>query len=97
MLLKRQEEGNLIKATYDSTNILESTYNTTTKELIISFKTAQYSYPDINQTVYSIFEKAESQGKIFNASMRNLPFKKVADPASELKLSSPEDEPKTEG
>ena len=88
MVLKRQEKENVIKAIYDSSNILASTYNRTTNELILIFnKGSQYKYPNVNVTDYTRFELAESQGKVFNTHIKNYSFEKLESVNPELIVS----------
>lgn len=74
MLLKRVEKGNIVKSIYDSSNILASKYDKTTKELTITFKRgAQYKYIGVSSSDYMRFETAESQGAILNSHIK--PYK----------------------
>jgi len=78
MILKRKEKDNLIKAIYDSSNILASTYNTETKDLILIFnKGGQYKYPNVSNTDYTRFELADSQGKVFKSHIKQYTFEKL--------------------
>lgn len=85
MVLKRKEENNIIKAMYDSTNILASIYNRDTNDLTLIFnKGTQYKYPNVTMTDYTRFELAESQGKVFNTHIKQYAFEKldIIDPAT---------------
>src|ERR1044072_5624875 len=85
MILKRQEKGDIVKALYDSTSILASTYNTATLELEIIFETGnRYSYQGVSKQDYFRLETADSQGKAFNARIKSYPSTKLepVDPAS---------------
>jgi hypothetical protein len=54
MILKRVEKDDEIKAMYNSSNILASTYNKKTSELTLIFKRgAQYKYKDVAMTDYT--------------------------------------------
>lgn len=77
MILKRQNKDGIVTATYDSSNIQGSVYNATKNELIIVFKTGQYKYANVTPVLYEQFEAAESQGKLFNSTMKTLPFMKL--------------------
>jgi hypothetical protein len=80
MILKRQEKGTIIKAMYDSSNILASIYNTETNDLTLIFsKGTQYKYPKVSLTDYTRFEIAESQGKVFNTHIKPYSFEKLGD------------------
>jgi hypothetical protein len=71
MLLKREENNGVVKCIFDSSNILESTYNTSTQELIVTFTSGnRYSYPGVSKTDFMRFEMADSQGKVFNSHIK---------------------------
>ncbi len=77
MLLKRVEKENVVKAIYDSSNILASKYEKNNKNLTITFKRgAQYVYKNVSQTDYFRFETAESQGSILNSHIKSYEFEK---------------------
>lgn len=87
MILKKQEKGNVIKAMYDSSNILASIYDKETSDLTIIFnKGTQYKYSNVKNTDYTRFELAESQGQIFNSHIKSYSFEKldVIDPSNIL-------------
>ena len=78
MLLKKQIKENLTKVLYDSSNILASTYDTTTHDLIIIFKTGtQYRYGNVSTSDYTRFEIAESQGIVFNTHIKKYTSEKL--------------------
>lgn len=78
MILKKQEKGNVIKAMYDSSNILASIYDKETSDLTIIFnKGTQYKYPKVKVTDYTRFEIAESQGQVFNSHIKPYSFEKL--------------------
>ncbi len=80
MILKKQEKDNLIKAVYDSSTIAASTYNKETTDLVIIFsKGGQYKYPGVIATDYTLFESAESQGKVLNTHIKKYPFQRLED------------------
>lgn len=84
MILKRQEKDGKVKAMYESSNILASTYDTTTNDLTIIFKAGtQYKYTKVSKTDYMRFEIAESQGAVFNSHIKKYPTTKLesVDPA----------------
>lgn len=77
MLLKRVEKENVVKAIYDSSNILASKYDKNSKKLTITFKRgAQYIYNDVSASDYMRFETAESQGAILNSHIKPYSFEK---------------------
>lgn len=67
MLVKRNElEGVIIESLFSSSNILASSYNKDTRELILTFnKGGRYKYLDVSFNDYTRFEIAESQGSVF--------------------------------
>jgi KTSC domain len=80
MLLKRDVTENIIKALYESSNILASIYNLSSFELIIIFKSgAQYKYANVSQTDYTRFETADSQGSVFNKHLKKYVFERLQD------------------
>jgi hypothetical protein len=77
MILKRVEKENVVKAIYDSSNILASKYDKQNKDLTITFKRgAQYKYIGVSATDYLRFETAESQGSILNSHIKQYQFEK---------------------
>ncbi len=77
MILKRVEKENVVKAIYDSSNILASEYNKSTKDLIITFKRGvQYKYLGVSSSDYMRFEIAESQGSVLNSHIKPYPVEK---------------------
>lgn len=78
MLLKRQEKDNVIKAIYKSSNVLASTYNKETSELILIFnKGSQYKYTNVKSSDYTRLELSESQGVVFNTHIKLYSFEKL--------------------
>ena len=78
MILKKQEKDNIIKAMYDSSNVLASIYDTNTNDLILIFnKGNQYKYSNVSVTDYTRFEISESQGKVFNTHIKTHSFEKL--------------------
>lgn len=80
MILKRQEKDGIIKGLYESTNILGSTYNNNTSELILIFKSgARYKYPNVSKSDYMRFELGDSQGSVFNKHIKKYSYEKMDD------------------
>jgi hypothetical protein len=78
MILKRQEQDNLIKVIYESSNIFASIYDTKTGDLEIIFKAGtKYKYPNVSKTDYMRFEVADSQGAVFNTHIKKYAFQKM--------------------
>lgn len=78
MILKKQIKENITKALYDSSNVLASTYDSTTNDLTIIFKAGtQYKYAGVSKSDYMRFEIADSQGEIFNTHIKKYAFEKL--------------------
>jgi hypothetical protein len=79
MILKRQEKDGIVKAMYDSSNIVASIYNNNTSDLEIIFKAGtKYRYPKVSKSDYMRFEIAESQGVVFNTHIKKYTSEKLA-------------------
>jgi len=78
-VIKRTEKENgVVECLIDSSNILLSEYNKTKKTLKITFKAGtQYLYKDVIERDYVRFEVSESQGSVFNKTMRKYEFDKL--------------------
>jgi hypothetical protein len=78
-VIKRTEKENgIIECLIDSSNILLSEYNKPKKTLKITFKAGtQYLYKDVIERDYVRFEVSESQGSVFNKTMRKYEFDKL--------------------
>ena len=73
MILKRQEKENVVKALYDSSNIIASAWNKERNELILTFnKGTRYKYPNVSSTDYLRFETADSQGSVLNTHLKKM-------------------------
>jgi hypothetical protein len=71
MILKRVETDEKVKAIYESSNILASTYEPIKKDLTIIFRRgASYTYKNVNKTDYFRFETADSQGEVLNKHIK---------------------------
>jgi len=78
MILKRVEKDSLIKALYDSSNVLGSVYNTESNDLDLIFKSGQkYRYKGVSRADYMRLEIAESQGQVFNTHIKKYAFEKL--------------------
>jgi len=62
----KQEDG-IIEATYDSSNILSTMYDTTNYTLQVTFVKGglKYQYDNVNPSDYNQLQNAESTGKAF--------------------------------
>jgi hypothetical protein len=78
-VIKRiEKENGVVECLIDSSNILLSEYNKTKKTLKITFKAGtQYLYKDVIERDYVRFEVSESQGSVFNKTMRKYEFDKL--------------------
>lgn len=79
-IVKKQVIDSKIQCLIKSSNILESVYDTATKDLIITFNGGRvYQYKNIDPKVYQQFEMAESHGKSFHQIFKALPSIRLAD------------------
>jgi len=77
MILERVEKDGLVKALYESSNIVASTYDKNKKDLNIVFKYGgSYTYQDVPDTDYLRFETAESQGKVLSNNLKKYSYLK---------------------
>mgnify|MGYP003624526911 CR=1 FL=1 len=77
MILERVEKDGLVKAIYESSNIVASTYDKNKKDLNIIFKYGgSYTYQGVPDTDYLRFETAESQGVVLNKNLKKYPHLK---------------------
>ena len=75
---KTEKENGVVECLIDSSNILLSEYNKSKKTLKITFKAGtQYLYKDMLDRDYVRFEVSESQGSVFNKTMRKYEFEKL--------------------
>ena len=75
---KTEKENGIVECWIDSSNILLSEYNKSKKTLKITFKAeTQYLYKDMLDRDYVRFEVSESQGSVFNKTMRKYEFEKI--------------------
>jgi len=77
MLIKRVEKEKTIDCLYESSNILASSYDKKTHDLIITFnRGAQYVYKNVKNSDYLRLEISGSQGEVFNQYIKTYPFVK---------------------
>lgn len=80
MLIKRVEKEKTIDCLYESTNILASSFDKTTRDLTITFnRGTQYIYRGVNNRDYMRLEVADSQGAVLNTHIKAYPFVKGKD------------------
>ena len=72
MLLKKQEKDNTIEALFDSSNLYKTIYLKDKNIMYIFFKKGGvYSYYNIDNELYQIFESADSQGEFFTRTIKH--------------------------
>lgn len=78
-VVKRTEKENgVIECLIDSTNILMSEYDESKKTFKVTFKSGtQYLYKDVLKRDYVRFEVTESQGSVFNKTIKNYVCEKL--------------------
>jgi len=78
-VIKRTEKENgVVECLIDSSNVLLSEYNRPERTLKITFKAGtQYLYKEVIERDYVRFEVSESQGSVFNKTMRKYEFEKL--------------------
>jgi len=73
-------DGNKTRCIIKSSNILESIYDSNSKELTLTFKNGRrYKYTGVMKEIYSGFEKADSNGKYFNQYIKHLTTTRLDD------------------
>jgi hypothetical protein len=69
-ILSETLSGTKIINKIESSNIVETEYDTSNKKLIVEFKNGtKYEYEDVPQQVYTRFRMTESQGKFFTTEI----------------------------
>ena len=73
MTTNLKEENGIIEATYDSSNIASSIYDTTNNTLQVTFAKGNltYKYENVIFSDYNQFQNAESTGKAFIEFIKN--------------------------
>jgi hypothetical protein len=75
MLLRKTVKNDVVKASYESSNILVSEYNQKNNDLTVVFKNGgKYTYNNVKLTDYTRFELADSQGKVLNTHIKAYAF-----------------------
>jgi hypothetical protein len=78
VIKKTERKDGVVECLIDSSNILLSEYNKIEKTLKVTFKGGtQYLYRDILDRDYVRFEVSESQGSVFNKTMKKYNFDKL--------------------
>lgn len=78
-ILKEEIIGSKIINEIESSNIVKTEYDTTTKLLVVEFKNeSKYEYENVPHQIYTQFRMSESQGKFFNSKIsKNYKYKKL--------------------
>jgi hypothetical protein len=71
MAIKKTEIiGTKIICEIESSNLLQTEYDSETKKLVTVFKNGmKYEYEDVPHNIYAQFRLSESQGKFFNTKI----------------------------
>jgi hypothetical protein len=71
--------GTKIICEIESSNLIQTEYDSETKKLITVFKNGfKYEYDEVPHTVYAQFRLSESQGKFFNTKIaKTFKYKKL--------------------
>jgi phage baseplate assembly protein gpV len=78
-ILKEQIIGTKIINEIQSSNVVKTEYDTTTKKLIVEFKNgAKYEYDEVPHQLHVQFRMSESQGKFFSSKIaKEFKYKKL--------------------
>jgi hypothetical protein len=79
MVKSKKYEGTKVICEYDSSNLRQVSYDTTTKKLNVTFNNgAIYEYDDVPHETFAGLNLAESQGKFFNQNIsKSFTYKKI--------------------
>jgi len=78
-VIKEEIKGTKILNEIESSNLIQTEYDSETKKLITVFKNGfKYEYDEVPHTVYAQFRLSESQGKFFNTKIaKTFKYKKL--------------------
>jgi len=69
-ILKEIIDGTKIINEIESTNVVKTEYDTTSKKLVVEFKNGtKYEYDEVPHQIYTQFRMSESQGKFFSSKI----------------------------
>lgn len=69
-ILSEKIEGNMIEVIIESSNLKSASYNTESKDLMVTFNSgAIYEYNNVPWEKFTKFRMAKSQGKYFNENI----------------------------
>jgi hypothetical protein len=75
---KIEKEDGVVECLIDSSNIIMSEYDETKSTLAITFKAGtKYLYKEVLKRDYVRFEVSESQGEVFNKTLRKYVYEKL--------------------
>lgn len=78
LLQSAQDQEGKISSLYDSTNVLASKYDPSSRKLVIIFNNGgQYLYEDVTKHTFDLFQKAKSQGNAVHSVIKGHHVKKV--------------------
>jgi hypothetical protein len=79
-IVKKDIIESKIRCLISSTNLLETVYDTATKDLIITFRGGRvYRYKNVDPKIYNQFELSESHGKSFHQLFRSIESIRLSD------------------
>jgi hypothetical protein len=72
-------EGTRIICEIESSNLIQTEYDSNSKKMLVTFKNGfKYEYDDVPHNVYAQFRLSESQGKYFNTNIsKTYKYKKL--------------------
>lgn len=78
-ILKEIIDGTKIINEIESTNVVKTEYDTTSKKLVVEFKNGtKYEYDEVPHQIYTQFRMSESQGKFFSSKIaKSYKYKKL--------------------
>ena len=78
-ILKEEIIGSKIINEIQSSNVVKTEYDTTTKKLIVEFKNGtKYEYDEVPHQLHVQFRMSESQGKFFSSNIsKSFKYKKL--------------------
>jgi hypothetical protein len=78
-IIKEEIKGTKIINQIESSNLVETEYDTATKKLVVEFKNGtKYEYEDVPHQLYTSFRSSESQGKFFTSEIsKKFKYKKL--------------------
>lgn len=79
-ILTEKIEGSIIEVSIQSSNLKSAKYDTTSKELTITFNNGSiYVYSDVPWEIFTKMRMSESQGKFFNLNIaKKYNYKKLS-------------------